>query len=68
MTKLKNNVEDLNTLIKEGKLMEAFEKYYSDDVSIQVDGNVPTTGKEQNRKREKGNHSGISVPASTALQ
>jgi hypothetical protein len=52
MTKLKNNVEKLNTLIKEGKIMEAFEKYYSEDVVIQVNGNHPITGKEQNRKRE----------------
>jgi ketosteroid isomerase-like protein len=52
MIKLKNNVEKLNTLIQEGKIMEAFEKYYSEDVVIQVDGNPPVTGKEQNRKRE----------------
>jgi hypothetical protein len=52
MTKLKNNVEKLNALIKEGKIMEAFEKYYSDDVIIQVNGNSPITGKNQNRKRE----------------
>ncbi len=52
MTKIKNNVEKLNTLIKEGKIMEAFEKYYSNDVIIQVNGNAPIKGKEQNRKRE----------------
>ncbi len=52
MTKLKNNVEKLNTLIKEGKIAEAFEKYYGDEVVIQVNGNPPITGKDQNRKRE----------------
>src|SRR3990167_9107671 len=52
MTKLKNNVEKLNTLIKEGKIMEAFEKYYGENVIIQVNGNTPITGKDQNRKRE----------------
>jgi len=52
MTKLKNNVEKLNVLIKEGKIMEAFEKYYGDEVVIQVNGNSPITGKEQNRRRE----------------
>ena len=52
MTKLKNNVEKLNTLIKEGKIMEAFEKYYGENVIIQVNGNPPIIGKEQNRKRE----------------
>ncbi len=39
MTKLKNNVEKLNTLIREGKIMEAFEKYYGENVVIQVNGN-----------------------------
>ncbi|MFA5953433.1 MAG: nuclear transport factor 2 family protein [Candidatus Pacearchaeota archaeon] len=52
MIKLKNNVEKLNNLIKEGKIMEAFEKYYGDNVIIQVNGNPPMHGKEQNRKRE----------------
>ncbi|MDO8517312.1 MAG: nuclear transport factor 2 family protein [Nanoarchaeota archaeon] len=32
--------------------MEAFEKYYGEEVIIQVNGNHPITGKEQNRKRE----------------
>jgi hypothetical protein len=52
MTKIENNVEKLNSLIKEGKSAEAFEKYYSEEVIIQVNGNHPVTGKEQNRKRE----------------
>ena len=52
MTKLKNNVEKLNVLIKEGKIIDAFEKYYGENVIIQVNGNPPVTGKEQNRKRE----------------
>ena len=52
MKKLQNNVEKLNLLIKDGKIKEAFEKYYGDDVIIQVNGNAPVTGKEQNRKRE----------------
>jgi hypothetical protein len=52
MTRLKNNVEKLNALIKDGKIMEAFEKYYGEEVIIQVNGNSPTTGKEENRTRE----------------
>ena len=52
MIKIKNNVEKLNTLIKEGKILEAFEKYYDDDVIIQVNGNSPIIGKELNRDRE----------------
>jgi hypothetical protein len=52
MTQLKNNVGKLNTLIREGKLMEAFDKYYTDDVVIQVNGSPPIVGKEANRRRE----------------
>lgn len=52
MTKTKNNVEKLNLLIRDGKIMEAFEKYYGENVIIQVNGNHPINGKEQNRKRE----------------
>jgi len=52
MTKLKNNVEKLNALIKEGNILDAFEKYYGENVVIQVNGNPSTTGKEKNRKRE----------------
>ncbi|MDO8508912.1 MAG: nuclear transport factor 2 family protein [Nanoarchaeota archaeon] len=52
MTKLKNNVEELNALIREGKIMGAFEKYYDDNVVTQVNGNSPINGKDANRKRE----------------
>lgn len=52
MAKLKNNVDKLNALIKEGRIKEAFEKYYSDNIIIQVNGNPPIFGKELNRKRE----------------
>jgi hypothetical protein len=44
-------VNDLNSLIKEGKIMEAFEKYYGEDVTIHENGNDPVEGKEENRKR-----------------
>lgn len=55
MIKLKNNLDKLNSLIQQGKLMEAFEKYYIKNVGIQVNGNAPTigmTGKQENRTRE----------------
>jgi hypothetical protein len=52
MIKIKNNVEKLNTLIKEGKIQEAFEKYYDEEVIIQVNGNPPIVGKELNKSRE----------------
>jgi len=52
MTKLQNNIEKLNILLREGKIMEAFEKYYGEEVITQVNGNAPINGKDANRKRE----------------
>ncbi|MDO8556253.1 MAG: nuclear transport factor 2 family protein [Nanoarchaeota archaeon] len=52
MTKIKTSLEKLNALIKEGKIMEAFERYYGEEVVTQVNGNTPINGKEKNRKRE----------------
>lgn len=52
MGELKTNVQKLNALIQEGKIREAFETYYGEEVVIQVNGNVPITGREANRKRE----------------
>ncbi|MBS3172590.1 hypothetical protein J4438_03350 [Candidatus Woesearchaeota archaeon] len=50
MAKLKDNVDKLNELLKNGKIVEAFEKYYNVDVAIHIDGNPPITGKEQKRE------------------
>jgi len=50
MAQLKDSVNKLNSLLKEGKIMEAFEKYYNIDVTIHIDGNAPITGKEQKRE------------------
>jgi hypothetical protein len=50
MKKLKASVEELNALLKEGKVLEAFESYYDKNVTIHVDGNSPITGKEQKRE------------------
>lgn len=52
MKRLHTLVEKLNTLIREGKIKEAFETYYAQEVVIQVNGNPPVVGKEQNRTRE----------------
>jgi hypothetical protein len=50
MINLKNNLDKLNALLKEGKIAEAFEKYYNINVTIHLDGNPPITGKEQKRE------------------
>lgn len=49
---IEQNLQQLNQLILEGKAMEAFERFYSDDIVMQENENPPTVGKEANRKRE----------------
>ena len=50
---IENALKDLNGLVLEGKLMDAFEKYYHDDVQMQENDLPPTISKEANRQREQ---------------
>jgi hypothetical protein len=45
-TDLKANFEDIKTLVLQGKAMEAFEKYYGDDVVMQENETPATVGKQ----------------------
>jgi ketosteroid isomerase-like protein len=51
-TDLKANFEDIKSLVLQGKAMEAFEKYYADDVVMQENETPATIGKAANRERE----------------
>jgi len=53
MIKLLEKISDLNDLVLQGKALEAFEKYYHDDVVMQENENTPTLGKVANRQREQ---------------
>ena len=44
--------KELNDMILGGKAMEAFERFYADDVVMQENSAAPTAGKDANRKRE----------------
>lgn len=46
-------ITDLNDLVLQGKALEAFEKYYHEEVVMQENENEPTLGKSANREREK---------------
>ncbi|MDX1905712.1 MAG: nuclear transport factor 2 family protein [Bacteroidia bacterium] len=46
-------VQDLNQMILEGKIMEAFEKHYAEEVVMEDDGLPATVGKDANREREQ---------------
>lgn len=45
--------QTFNRMILEGKGMEAFEKFYADDVVMQENNDEPTKGKDANRQREE---------------
>lgn len=53
MSALLAKIDDLNDLILQGKSLEAFEKYYHDDVVMQENEQEPTLGKLANLQREK---------------
>ena len=46
-------VTDLNSMILRGNALEAFEKYYAEDVVMQENELPPTIGKGANRERER---------------
>jgi hypothetical protein len=53
MSALLAKIDDLNDLVLQGKSLEAFEKYYHDEVIMQENESTPTIGKEANLQREK---------------
>ncbi|MBN9382017.1 MAG: nuclear transport factor 2 family protein [Chitinophagaceae bacterium] len=52
MQNIQKKLTDLNTLVLQGKALEAFEKYYHPDVVMQENHLEPTVGKDANRQRE----------------
>lgn len=59
MTDLRTNVDQLNQMILEGKILDAFEKFYADDVVMQ-DNNYPARdGKDLNRQYEEAFVNGL---------
>lgn len=59
MEDLKKNVESLANMIKEGKILEGFDMYYSDDVVMEEVGDAPRVGKAANRAYEEAFVNGI---------
>lgn len=52
MQEIQQKLDDLNALVLDGKMMEAFERYYHPEVVMQENEEAPTVGKEANRQRE----------------
>ena len=59
MNDIKTLVDDLNSMIMSGKSLEAFEKYYADNVTMQENNEPPRVGKAANRKFEQEFMAGI---------
>ena len=53
MSSIKKNVEDLNQMILEGKILEAFDKYYDDNVIMQDNFTEKREGKKACRQFEE---------------
>lgn len=53
MAKLLERICDLNDLILQGKTLEAFEKYYHENVVIQENTDTAIKGKSANRKQKE---------------
>ena len=51
-SQIEQSLQDLNRLVMEGQLLEAFDKYYHDDVVMQENHLPPTASKAANRRRE----------------
>lgn len=48
----KQLVQELTSMIQSGQILEAFDKFYADEVSMSENTNPPTIGKAANRDRE----------------
>lgn len=53
MTTIKTLIHQLNEMVLQGKPLDAFEKFYADDVIMQENNLEPTVGKNANRLREE---------------
>lgn len=65
---LKTNVQGLLDLLGKDKMLDAFEKYYADDVVMVENNDPPRVGKAKNREFEKEFLSGIETLHSSEIK
>lgn len=53
MSNIKEKVEELNSMILEGKILDAFDKFYADEVVMRDNGTDPRVGKPACRQFEE---------------
>ena len=49
---IESSLKELNRMVLEGKMLDAFETYYHDDVAMQENNLPATVSKKANRQRE----------------
>ena len=59
MADLRTSVDSLNQMILEGKILDAFEKFYAEDVVMQDNDYPARIGKTVNRSYEEGFVNGL---------
>lgn len=52
-TKVQERLQDLHRYIREGRILEAMNEFYAEDVAMQENANPPTVGLPANIEREK---------------
>jgi len=53
MSEIRDRVEKLNSMVLEGKIMDAMNEFYADDVVMAENDNPPTVGLAANLEREQ---------------
>jgi hypothetical protein len=53
MTTIHTLINELNQMVLQGRPLDAFEKFYAEDVIMQENDLAPTIGKSANREREE---------------
>ena len=59
MADLKTEVDQLNQMVLEGKILDAFEKFYAPEVVMQDNDYPARVGKDLNRQYEEGFVNGV---------
>ena len=49
---LETQIQELNRMVLDGKAIEAFDRFYADDIVMQENDGPATVGKSANRQRE----------------
>src|SRR5687768_129446 len=52
-SEIEKSIQDLNNLVINGRLLDAFDKYYHEEVAMQENSTAPVIGKSANREREE---------------